>query len=343
MKKETELRGQASIFHFTNRRRLLRYGMPRPKRIHYEGAVYHVTSRGNERRKIVLDDADRGMFVRVLAEMVEHHDVTCHAWVLMDNHYHLLMETHAANLSLAMKHFNGLYTQKFNKKHHRVGHLFQGRYKAIVVEKESYLKELCRYVVLNPVRARMVKRPGEWKWGSYRATAGLERAEKWLETDWLLGQFGRTPEQAQKAYRAFVAEGMGKKESPWEELHSRLYLGKQEFLDQVHETGQRHKQLDVPKYQKHVVKQDPDRLIRKVAKAYGERPEEMLRAGRRGSEAKDVAIYLLRRQSGLSLKEIGKRMGVGLTAVGNRWVKMKERLLKDKGLAKKIDKWKMDA
>ncbi len=317
--------------------------MPRPKRIHYEGAVYHVTSRGNERRKIVLDDADRGMFVRLLAEMVDHHDVTCHAWVLMDNHYHLLLETPAANLSLAMKHFNGIYTQKFNKKHHRVGHLFQGRYKAIVVEKDSYLKELCRYVVLNPVRARMVKSPGEWKWSSYKATAGLEQPEKWLETDWLLGQFGRTLQQARKAYRAFVTEGMGRKESPWDELRSRLYLGKEEFLDRVHEAGQKHKHLDVPKYQKHVVKQDPDRLIRKVATAYGEKPEELLRAGKRGSEARDVAIYLLKRESGLSLKEIGKRMGVGLTAVGNRWVKMKVRLLKDKGLAKKIEEWKMEA
>ncbi len=317
--------------------------MPRPKRIHYEGAVYHVTSRGNERRKIVLDDADRNVFIRVLAETVEHHDVTCHAWVLMDNHYHLLLETPAANLSLAMKHFNGIYTQKFNKKHRRVGHLFQGRYKAIVVEKESYLKELCRYVVLNPVRARMVKSPGEWKWSSYRATAGLEKSEKWMETGWLLGHFGKSLKQAQKAYRVFVAEGVGKKESPWEDLYSRLYLGGKGFLDRVHEVGQKHKHLDVPKYQKHVVKQDPQRLIARVAKAYGEKPEELLRAGKRGSEALDVAIYLLKRESGLSLKGIGLRMGVGLTAVGNRWVKMKQRLLKDKGLNEKINKWKMDA
>lgn len=290
-----------------------------------------------------MDDADRGIFIRVLAETVEHHDVTCHAWVLMDNHYHLLLETPAANLSLAMKHFNGIYTQKFNKKHHRVGHLFQGRYKAIVVEKDNYLKELCRYVVLNPVRARMVKSPGEWKWSSYRATAGLERPEKWLETGWLLGQFGRNYKQAQKAYRVFVAEGIGRKESPWEGLRSGLYLGEKKFLDKVHEVGQKHEHLDVPKYQKHVVKQDPDRLIAKVAKAYGEKSEELLRAGKRGSEARDVAIYLLKRESGLSLKEIGRRMGVGLTAVGNRWVMMKERLLRDKALAQKIDKWKMDA
>ena len=178
---------------------MVKYRYARPKRIHYEGAIYHVTSRGNERRKIVLDDADRGMFLSVLAENVEQHQVVCHAWVLMDNHYHLLLETPAANLSMAMKHVNGIYTQKFNKKHHRVGHLFQGRYKSIVVEKDSYLKELCRYVVLNPVRAGMVKHPKEWKWSSYRGTAGLSKPDKWLETDWILGQFGKNKQQAKRA------------------------------------------------------------------------------------------------------------------------------------------------
>jgi REP element-mobilizing transposase RayT len=282
------------------------------------------------------------MFIRLLAETLEQQDVTCHAWVLMDNHYHLLLETHAANLSVAMKHLNGIYTQKFNKKHQRDGHLFQGRYKAIVVEKESYLMELRRYVVLNPVRAGIVQRPGDWKWGSYRATAGLEGAEKWMATGWLLGRFGKNGKEAQKAYRVFVQQGVGIEESPWDGLSSKIYLGKKEFLDKVHETGQKHGHLDAPKYQKQVVKKDPEKLIAKVAKAYGEKPEELLKAGRHGSEARDVAIYLLKRESGLSLKEIGKRMGVGLTAVGNRWVKMKERLSREKDLAEKIEKWKME-
>src|SRR5208283_319520 len=298
--------------------------MPRPKRIHYEGAIYHVTSRGNERKKIVLDDADREIFLSVLAENLGQHQVVCHAWVLMDNHYHLLLETPAPNLSLAMKHVNGIYTQKFNKKHHRVGHLFQGRYKSIVVEKDSYLKELCRYVVLNPVRAKLVKAPGEWKWSSYRGTVGLSKPEKWLETDWILGQFGKYKPQAQKAYGAFVAAGIGSKESPWDGLYSRIYLGGKEFLDSVHEVGKKHSHLDVPRYQKHVVKQEAEKVIAKIAKAYGEKPEELLRGGRKRFEARDVAIYLLKRECGLSLKEIGKRMGIGPTAVGNRWVKIKQ-------------------
>ena len=317
--------------------------MPRPKRIHYEGAIYHVTSRGNERKKIVLDDADRGMFLSLLAENLEQHQVVCHAWVLMDNHYHLLLETPAPNLSLAMKHVNGIYTQKFNKKHHRVGHLFQGRYKCIVVEKDSYLKELCRYVVLNPVREKLVKSPGEWKWSSYRGTVGLSKPDQWLEIDWILSQFGKNKQQAQKTYATFVRDGIGSKESPWDSLSSRIYLGGKEFLDQVHEVGKKNRHLDVPKYQKHVIKQVPEKVIEKVAKAYGEKPEEILKGGRKGFEARDVAIYLLKLECGLSLKEIGKRMGVGSTAAGNRWVRIKQRLVKDKGLVKRIEKWIMVA
>jgi putative transposase len=315
--------------------------MPRPKRIHYEGAVYHVTSRGNERRKIVMDDADRWQFLRVLADVIKDKEVVCHAWVLMDNHYHLLLETPAGNLSTAMWHLNGIYTQRFNKKHHRTGHLFQGRFKAIVVEKESYLKELCRYVVLNPVRARMVKGPGDWKWSSYRATAGMEKAEPWLETGWILGQFGKTQKQGQKAYRAFVADGIGQKESPWEELYSRIYLGGEEFLDKVHERGQQHKNLDVPKYQKEVVRQDPDKVLKSVGKVYGVKAGDILKSGKRRVEARDAAIYLLRKESKLSLKDIGSRMGVGFSAVGNQWSRVKGRMEMDAGFAQRVLKCKM--
>jgi REP element-mobilizing transposase RayT len=313
--------------------------MPRAKRIHYEGAVYHVTSRGNERRKIFMDDADRWMFLRILEETIEDNEVVCHAWVLMDNHYHLLLETPGANLSSAMKHLNAIYTQKFNKKHHRSGHLFQGRFKAIVVEKDSYLKELCRYVVLNPVRAKMVKQPKDWKWSSYRSTVGLEKHEPWLEVDWILGQFGKNKKNAQKAYGLFVVDGLKKKGSPWDELHYRTYLGKEEFLSQVHEVGQKHKHLDVPKYQKQVVGLKPEEVLAKVAKLHGEKPGEILKAGRRESEARNAAIYLLKKKSGMSSKAIAEKMGIGASAVGNQWLKMKARVAKDKELAQKLEKY----
>ena len=137
--------------------------MSRPLRLQYPGAVYHVTGRGNARHAIVRDDTDRQRFVTTVASMVEQYQVVCHAWVLMNNHYHLLLETPQANLAKALRHLNGVYTQAFNRRHHWVGHLFQGRYKAIIVEKEKYLLDLCRYVVLNPVRAKVVTQPQAWR------------------------------------------------------------------------------------------------------------------------------------------------------------------------------------
>ena len=140
--------------------------MVRPLRIEYPGAVYHLTSRGNARDPIFLDDADRYLFLDLLGDLVDRYNWLCHGYCLMDNHYHLLVETIDANLSTGMRQLNGIYTQKFNRQHDRVGHLFQGRYKAIVVEKESYLLELCRYIVLNPVRAKIVNNPGKYRWSS---------------------------------------------------------------------------------------------------------------------------------------------------------------------------------
>ena len=154
--------------------------MARPLRIEFAGALYHVTSRGDGQEAIYLDDVDREAFDAVLAEVCERFNWAIHAGCQMTNHYHLLIETPDANLSAGMRQLNGLYTQRFNRRHARVGHVFQGRYKAILVQKETYLLELARYIVLNPVRARMVRAPKDWSWSSYRATAALASPPPWL-------------------------------------------------------------------------------------------------------------------------------------------------------------------
>jgi REP element-mobilizing transposase RayT len=148
--------------------------MARPLRLESAGALYHVTVRGNERRSIFLGDEDSGrvVFLDVLGATCERFNWALHAYCLMTNHYHLLVETPDANLSKGMRQLNGVFTQFVNRTHPRVGHLFQGRFKAILVERERYLLELCRYVVLNPVRAGVVAAPGDWPWSSYRATLG---------------------------------------------------------------------------------------------------------------------------------------------------------------------------
>jgi putative transposase len=170
--------------------------MARPLRIEFAGALYHITSRGNAREDIYKDDSDRDSFLELLHKTNIRHGWICHAYCLMSNHYHLLIETSRPTLSKGMKYLNGSYTQRYNYHHQRVGHVFQGRYKSILIEKESYLQELSRYIVLNPVRARMVHSAVDWPWSSYRATAGYTSPGDYLSTDWILSGFGKRKKTA---------------------------------------------------------------------------------------------------------------------------------------------------
>jgi len=205
--------------------------MVRPLRIEYEGAVYHVTSRGNARADIYLSDDDREIFLGVLGHVVERFGWLCHAYCLMTNHFHLMIETPQANLSRGMRQLNGMYTQRFNRKHGRVGHVFQGRFKSIVVDKDAYLVELSRYIVRNPVAAGMVDDVGDWPWSSYQATAGEKPLPDFLEVNWLLSQFGRERAKARTAYAGFVREEVIN--SPWGSLNGPDILGDDDFRGQL--------------------------------------------------------------------------------------------------------------
>ncbi len=205
--------------------------MVRPLRVEFEGALYHITSRGNAKESIFLDNGDREHLLEILAEVVDRFGWICHAYCLMTNHYHLLIETPDANLSRGMHLLNGVYTQWFNHRHDRIGHLLQGRFKALLVEKESHLLELARYVVLNPVRAEMVRSVRDWRWSSYRATAGLVEAPQFLTVEWVLSQFDPDPERAIRAYRQFVREGRGI--HVWDELRAGSLLGSDGFVDRL--------------------------------------------------------------------------------------------------------------
>lgn len=206
--------------------------MARPLRIEYAGAFYHITSRGNAREDIYLEDGDREYFLALLATVCQRFHWRCHSFCLMDNHYHLLIETVGASLSKGMKFLNGSYTQKFNRRHNRVGHVFQGRYKAILVEQDSYLLELSRYVVLNPVRAMMVRSAKDWPWSSYRSIAGLSKPLDFLTIECVLSCFGSRAKKAQRAYREFVRQGRGQP-SPWEELKNQVFLGSDNFVEDM--------------------------------------------------------------------------------------------------------------
>ena len=183
--------------------------MPRPLRIEFPGAIHHVTARGDRQQTIFHNDGDRRAWLNIFDDVCKRFAWTVHAFCLMGNHFHLMIETPDANLASGMRQLNGRYTQCFNRRHETVGHLFQGRYHAVLVQRQTYLLELMRYVVLNPVRARMVATPGGWPWSSYAMTCGLAAAPDWLEVKWVLSQFSRERGAAIRAYREFVAEGVG--------------------------------------------------------------------------------------------------------------------------------------
>ena len=207
--------------------------MARPLRIEFPGAVYHVTSRGNARSDIFENDIDRETFLQILTKVTQRYNWLCHAYCLMDNHYHLLIETPDGNLSAGMRQLNGVYTQAYNRSHRCVGHIFQGRFISILIEKESHLLELTRYVVLNPVRANMVERPEQYQWSSYLPTLGKSSKPECLTTEWLLGNFSEKIETARSKYRQFVKEGMDREGSPWGELVGTFLLGSEDFASWV--------------------------------------------------------------------------------------------------------------
>jgi putative transposase len=248
--------------------------MARPLRIEFSGALYHITSRGNAQCDIFLNDDDRIRFLDQLSQAVSRYDWYCHAYCLMDNHYHLLIETGAPTLSVGMKYLNGTYTQSFNRLHQRAGHVFQGRYKAILVEKESYLLELSRHIVLNPVRAKMVRSAKEWRWSSYRATAGQTEAHPCLTTESVLSVLGKRRKKAQEKYRAFISDGRNQP-SPWERVKNQIYLGSDQFVEAMHcklDPGQSLK--NKPRKQKQAVQ----RPISYYAKKGVERNKAMAKA-----------------------------------------------------------------
>lgn len=213
--------------------------MARSLRIEFPGAVYHVTSRGDRREPIFEDDEDRQSFLKVVAQATERFDAVILAYCLMDNHYHLVIHTRRGNLSRLMQQLNGVYTQMYNRRHSKVGHLFQGRFKGILVDENAYLLEVCRYVDLNPVRARVVLDPGNWRWSSYGAHTGNAISPAWLDTPavhgYLLGRDAVTAADRRRAgsrYTALVAAGKGVK--LWDEaLAQQIFLGGPEFIERM--------------------------------------------------------------------------------------------------------------
>ena len=272
--------------------------MSRPIRIEFPDALYHITSRGDRREDIFEDDDDRRAFLQTLAQVVDQFNWLCYAWCLMDNHYHLLIQTPDSNLSKGMRQLNGVFTQTSNRRHQRVGHLFQGRFKAILVDHDAYLLELARYVVLNPVRAGIVKRPGDWPWSSYRASLGLVPADAFLAVDGLLAQFAKHRSVAQTRYAQFVADGI-KASSPWQQLKGQVFLGDERFVEQMQNRAAKNQLRDVQIPMAH--RRPPPAALRKIEKDAADR---------------NTAIVQTHNTDAYSYQQIADHFGIHFTTVG---------------------------
>jgi REP element-mobilizing transposase RayT len=285
--------------------------MSRPLRLDHAGALWHVTSRGNERREVFRDDEDRREFLRLLGRTVELFGWRVHAWVLMGNHYHLLAGTPEATLSRGMRQLNGDYAQHFNRRHGRDGHVFQGRYKAILVQRESHLLEVARYVVRNPVRAGVVKSAGDWPWSSFRATAGLEPTPSWLDTSFLLDVFGSRKAVAAARYREFVADDGASAYEPWNQVLGQIYLGSASFAESARAglaapAGGR----EVPRRQREPVAPSVAEVVRAFEQVFGLSLADLRQRPRLLSRERAALAGALRRHARATLPAIGEALGV---------------------------------
>ena len=206
--------------------------MARQLRIEFADGFYHVTSRGNQRASIFLNDADRQEWLAIIDQVAERFHWRVYAYCQMGNHYHLLVRTPEPNLARCMRHLNGVYTQRFNRQHHRCGHLLQGRYHAVIVDDQSHLLEVIRYVLLNPVRAGMVSVASDWRWSSFLSTTGEPAAPPWLAASEVLAYFADERARAVRGFRAFVEAGISQP-SPWTGLSQEIYLGDEAFVERT--------------------------------------------------------------------------------------------------------------
>ena len=272
--------------------------MSRPLRIEFPDALYHITARGDRREAIFEDDEDRRAFLRTLGQVVKRFNWLCYAWCLMDNHYHLLIQTPDGNLSMGMRQLNGVFTQISNRRHERIGHLFQGRFKAILVDSDAYLLELARYIVLNPVRARMVKEPKGWPWSSYRASMGLVEADEFLAVDGLLAQFARRRSTAQARYAQFVKEGTNAP-SLWGQLRGQVFLGRDDFVEKMQKQMAKHQRGEV-----------------QIPIAQRRAPAKTLQQIEKSTATRNAAIIQAHGTGAYSYQKIAEHFGLHFTTVG---------------------------
>ena len=314
--------------------------MSRAWRIEYPGALYHVFSRGNEQRDIFIDDGDRLLFLKTLGEMVERFELDIAAYVLMNNHYHLLLRTRRANLSKTMQWFGVTYTNRFNSSNSRSGHLFQGRFKSILVQNDGYLLQLSYYIHRNPVRAGILKRLADYRWSSYANYAYGKKDPGWLHTELLLSQFMNVDDR-HRAYREAAQKCAKEEQRIWEDLRHGLFLGTQEFVKTIQKqylpsTPNR----EIPPQIKIVKDLDAGAILAESAKILGcdlERFKESAKISANDVQDRDLLIYLIRQLGHQTNHQIGEMFGLTYSSVSRRVSIFKNLIHKNKEISNKLD------
>jgi REP element-mobilizing transposase RayT len=316
--------------------------MARPWRIEYAGALYHVLSRGNQHQDIFLQDEDRRSFLKAIGQMSERYDVDIFAYVLMDNHYHLLLRTNNADLSKSMQWLGTTYTTRFNLRHTRNGHLFQGRYKSIIVENDSYLLQLSYYIHRNPLRAGCVERLIDYRWSSYPAYAYHRRYPEWLNTNLILSQFNAVDKN--RVYREKIQQYAKENKRIWEDVRHGLFYGTQAFIDRIKDTYLADKaNCDIPEQGKLLKDRKPDELLKSAAEVLGCDLGRLKRSRRITDSDKtnrDMLIYLLWQTGKFTNSEISEQFGLTYSSVTRRVGAFKKRWEKEKELKSKYEKFK---
>ena len=311
--------------------------MARPLRIEYPGAFYHVMNRGQRQEPIVLDRRDRERLVSDLGRLSGQFHVLIHSYCLMTNHYHLLLETPEGNLSRAVQWLNVAYAAYYNRRHHCAGHVFQGRFKSLLVDATTHLEALSRYIHLNPVRAGLVSCAWDYEWSSCRGFVGHAAAPPWLEVNRILGGFSATKKAAQRRYAAYVSEG--DVSNPLDEAVAGAVLGNKAFLQWVEHTflSARPADQDIPDLKRITPCPSVDAIVSAVAEAWHVHAEQIGTPGRKRNHARDVAIYLCRQMSGLPCRELGRRFGgISGAAITRRHDHLERRMAKDPSLAQAV-------
>ena len=325
--------------------------MARPLRIQFENAYYHVTCRGNARQEIFSNDADRSTFLNLLERSSDIYQTEILAYVLMSNHFHLFVKTPLGNLQEFMRHFNICYTSYYNWKHHRTGHLYQGRYKSFLVDADEYLQEISRYIHLNPIRMKLTsgmtveekkRHLRNYRWNSYVGYISARDRRPFLLVGEVLAHFGGDTSGGRKRYNGFVVEGLaGKTTNPLERGRGHGIVGASKFMEKIREQilPSLARSREIPAVRKIVVQIEPERIIREICDTFKVQRQELLRKGYKGV-GRGVLMELLYRYGKMNQREIGELMGIDYSAVSVMRKRLSALQKRDRNLSARIEKIK---